>query len=118
MHESNTDCSPTEATLSSCPFSPDHPLSPPRDRSALPDGSTHVSVVSRCDTSIRNNHDVYYAWGSRQGMDPTDPTAPMVPTMPRPMRADGGARMPPEETESTKTFRNPEADAPMVPDLS
>lgn len=51
-------------------------------------------------------------------MDETDPTAPMVPTMPRPMRADGGTTMRPEETESTKTFRNPEADAPMVPDLS
>ena len=51
-------------------------------------------------------------------MDETDPTAPMVPTMPRPMRADGGATMPPEEMELTKTFRNPEADAPMVPDLS
>lgn len=53
-------------------------------------------------------------------MTPTDEIEPLVPELPREMLADGGEQRGHRRTGRTprKTFADPEADAPLVPDLS
>lgn len=53
-------------------------------------------------------------------MTPTDEIEPLVPELPREMLADGGEQHNHRRTPrpSRKTFADPEAHAPLVPDVS